>query len=393
MTSPVLPGTSNQAPATRIAQRLQGIGISLIRQVNALATPLSINLGLGEPNIEPDATLREIAASVAAHGSWHYSPNSGLPKLRALLAAHYGGGPDPASEICVTAGTTVGQFAIVQALIDPGDEALIPDPGFSSYPTVLRMAGATAVPYLLEPPNWRVDVARLEASITPRTKMIIVNSPSNPTGAVAGEETLDAIVAIAERHGIYVLSDEVYRSVYYGDKPPATMCGKSKNVIVTDGLSKSHSMTGLRLGWIVADRALMTPIATAHQYIATCASVFSQEVATAIFERPAWNAEWLESVREQFVMQRDAALHAVEHELHAAIPAPGGAFYLFVPVPTRDTETLARSLATEAAVLAIPGVAFGMKGEGFLRISYASGVETIHRGIARIGACLAERGR
>jgi aspartate/methionine/tyrosine aminotransferase len=375
------------------SKRLQGIQISLIRQINALATPLSMNLGLGEPNIEPDATLREIATSVAAHGSWHYSPNPGLPRLRALLAAHYGGGPDPASEICVTAGTTVAHFAVIQALVDPGDEVLIPDPGFVSYPTVPRMAGATTVPYPLEPPDWRINLARLEASITPRTKMIIVNSPSNPTGSVADEKTLDAIVALAERHGIYVLSDEVYRSVYYGDEPPATMYGKSKNVIVTDGLSKSHSMTGLRLGWIVADRALMPAIVTAHQYIATCASVFSQEVATAIFERPAWNAEWLDSVRYRFGLQRDAALRAVEHELHTAIPAPGGAFYLFVPVPSGDTATLAKDLATEAAVLAIPGVAFGMKGEGFLRISYAADVETIHRGIARIGAYLAERAR
>lgn len=375
------------------SQRLQGIQISLIRQINALATPLSMNLGLGEPNIEPDATLRAMAAGVAASASWHYSPNPGLLRLRALLAAQYGGGPDPAAEICVTAGTTVAHFAVIQALVDPGDEVLIPDPGFVSYPTVPRMAGATAVPYPLEPPDWTIDVARLEALITPRTKMIIVNSPSNPTGAVASDSTLDAIVAIAERHDLYVLSDEVYRTVYYGDKPPATMYGKSSRVIVTDGLSKSHSMTGLRLGWIVADRAIMPAIVTAHQYIATCASVFSQELAAAIFERANWNAEWLASMRGQFGLQRDAALHAVERELHASIPAPGGAFYLFVPVPTCDTETFAKALATEAAVLAIPGVAFGMKGEGFLRISYAADIETIHRGVARIGAFLAERGR
>jgi aspartate/methionine/tyrosine aminotransferase len=375
------------------SQRLQGIQISLIRQINALATPLSMNLGLGEPNVEPDATLRAMAADVATNASWHYSPNPGLLKLRALLAAQYGGGPDPATEICVTAGTTVAHFAVIQALVDPGDEVLIPDPGFVSYPTVPKMAGAIAVPYPLEPPDWTIDVARLESLITPRTKMIIVNSPSNPTGAVASESTLAAIATIAERHDLYVLSDEVYRTVHYGDVPPATMYGKSPKVIVTDGLSKSHSMTGLRLGWIVADRSIMPSIVTAHQYIATCASVFSQELAAAIFEHADWNAEWLASMRGQFSLQRDAALRAVERELHTSITAPGGAFYLFVPVPTCDTETFAKTLATEAAVLAIPGVAFGMKGEGFLRISYAADVETIHRGIARIGAFLTERGR
>lgn len=295
---------------------------------------------------------------------------------------------DPKREVCVTAGTQEGLFAIFTAYVDPGDEVLVPDPGFLAYAALAKMCGAVAVPYRLEPPSWDIDVETLKRAITQRTKLIIVNSPSNPLGSVASAGTLAAIAAL----GPLVVSDEVYREIWY-DTSPASMASLEGNVLVLAGLSKSHAMTGLRLGWILGSEALMKPVVTAHQYIATCASVFSQALAEAVFDDPVWNVAWLEAVRAQFRTQRDAALRAITRELEVEIEPPAGAFYLFVPVPACDTLSFARTLATDAAVLVIPGVAFGTQGEGFIRISCAAPVEQLTTGVERIGRHLRELGR
>ena len=372
------------------ADRLAGIELSLIRQINALATPLSINLGIGEPNVVPDARLREMARR-AATTSWAYSPNAGALSLRKKLCA---GTPfDAKSEVCVTAGTQEGLFAIFTAYVNPGDEVLVPNPGFVAYATLAQICGATPVAYALEAPDWQIDLDALRAKITPKTKLIIVNSPSNPLGSVIPRETLQAIAEL----GPLVISDEIYREIWY-DAPPASMLDvldgskARENVVVVNGLSKSHAMTGLRLGWIFARESVMKPIITAHQYVATCASVFSQTLAEMILDDAAWNATWLESVRAQFAAQREAALYAIRHELEADIPSPAGAFYAFAPVPSCDTIPFAKILATDAAVLVIPGVAFGSRGEGFIRISYAAPVEQIKAGIERIGRFLRASG-
>jgi aminotransferase len=369
----------------KVADRLSGIELSLIRQINALATPYSVNLGIGEPNVVPDQRLRELAQR-AATMPWQYSPNAGTLSLRKRLCENTS--YDPKSEVCVTAGTQEGLFAVFTAYVNPGDEVLIPDPGFVAYATLAQMCGATAVRYPLEPPDWQIDVEALEKRITPKTKLIVVNSPSNPLGAVASRETLERIATT----GVMIVSDEVYRELWY-DAPPASMLGMGDNVVVLNGLSKSHAMTGLRLGWIHARESVMKPVITAHQYIATCASVFSQALAELIFEDHEWNAGWLDGVREQFTTQREAALYAISHELEVQLAPPAGAFYAFTPVPACESITFAKTLATDAAVLVIPGVAFGPHGQGFIRISYAAPVEQITSGIERIGRYLRTQGR
>ncbi len=202
-------------------------------------------------------------------------------------------------------------------------------------------------------------------------------------------ETLAAIAAL----GPLVVSDEIYGQIWYEQRPASMLdFDPPANVIVVNGLSKSHAMTGLRLGWIFAREAVMKPIVTAHQYVATCASVFAQALAEMILDDRAWNESWLASVRAQFAAQREAALYAIRHELEAEIASPDGAFYAFAPVPSCDTITLAKTLATDAAVLVIPGVAFGSRGEGILRISYAAPVEQITAGIERVGRFLRAAG-
>ncbi len=371
------------------ASRLTGIELSLIRQINALATPLSVNLGIGEPNLEPDETLREMARS-AASAPWQYSPNPGFLSLRKKLAA---GTPfDPKTEVCVTAGTQEALFSLFQAWVDHGDEVLIPNPGFVSYATLAKIFGATVATYDLEPPSWRVDASAIAQKITKRTKLIVVNSPSNPLGAVVDEETLREIARLADDNDIIVVSDEIYGEIWY-ERPPASMLGMGRNVVVANGMSKSHGMTGLRLGWLLGRQEILGRAVTAHQYATTCASVFSQTLAEQILSNTAWNASWLERVRAQFGKQREAALHAIEREIEARIEPPAGAFYAFVPVPSCDTVSLAKTLATDAAVLMIPGVAFGSAGEGFVRISFASPIQQIGTGIERAGRWLRAAGR
>ncbi|MCU1349780.1 MAG: Aspartate aminotransferase, partial [Acidobacteria bacterium] len=275
-----------------------------------------------------------------------------------------------------------------QAYVDPGDEVLVPNPGFLAYATLASIAGATPVAYELEPPSWRIDTEALLRKITPKTKLIVVNSPSNPLGTVVDEATLRALA----NAGPLVVADEVYRELWY-EAPPPSMSGMSDRTIVVGGMSKSHAMTGLRLGWVLAHEEVMRPIVTAHQYIATCASVFSQALAELVLGDPAWNASWLERIRGQFRDQREACLHAVARELEAEIEPPLAAFYAFVPVPSCDTVTFAKTLATDAAVLVIPGVAFGSLGEGFIRISFAASIDTIGSGIERIGRHLRAAGR
>lgn len=368
------------------ASRFDGIEISLIRQINALATPLTVNLGIGEPNVVPDAELLEMARR-AVSMPWSYSANAGAIDVRRAIGGAVAPSYDPDSEICVTAGTQQGLYAIMQAFVDAGDEVLVPDPGFLAYATIAALAGGVARPYALDD-AWQIDVGALERAITARTKIIIVNSPSNPTGAVLDALTLQRVVRLAEEKNVIVISDEVYREIHYGE-PPASLRGTSRNVIVVDGLSKSHTMTGLRLGWILAQRELMRTIVKAHQYIATCASVFSQQLARMIFENARWNEHWLENVRAQFAHQRTTALAACEQRLHTpVIPTPAGAFYLFLPVPSCDTVGLAKTLAVDASVLTIPGIAFGARGEGHLRLSYATSEEQITSGVARVAGYL-----
>jgi aspartate aminotransferase len=367
-------------PATRLSE----VSISLIREIQALATPLSINLGLGEPDLEPDKWLRDLAATVARDNSWRYSTNAGSFDLRRTIAEQEAPLYDPLKEICITAGTEEALYAVFQAYVGPGDDVLVPDPGFLSYPALTRLAGANPIPYPLDPEEWDVDLTALEESWTENTRAIVVNSPSNPTGGVLSEESVRRLVAMAEERNALVISDEVYREIHYGPSPPSFM-GRGRNVVVVNGLSKSHGMTGLRIGWVLAPEALMLPIVTAHQYIATCASVFSQDLANLVIADGEANQAWLDGVRARFAEQREAALRAAQQALGVEVVPPKGGFYLFVPIPACNSVQLAKALVLDAAVVTIPGAAFGKKGEGFLRVSYAAEPDLIRRGIERIG--------
>ncbi len=366
------------------SKRIADVEISLIRQMAAMATPSTFNVGIGEPNVEPDEEFREMARRVASEGSWHYSANAGTLRLRELISERFTPAADPASSVCVTAGTEEALYSIFQGFVSPGDEVLVPDPGFSAYPTLARLAGGASIPYVVETETWQPDLEDIESKITPRTRLMIVNSPSNPTGGVIRKDLLERLVGLAEKHDFLMVADEVYGELYFEERP-GSVAGRSKNVAVVNGMSKSHAMTGLRLGWALADPEVMKTILKAHQYIATCASTFAQGLAESILSSPAWNERWLRQTRAQFMRQRDVAVEAVREHLQIPLQIPGGAFYLFIPVPVCDSLAFTRQLIDEASVLTIPGIAFGARGEGFIRISYAAPEDVILESIARIG--------
>lgn len=369
----------------RPAARFDSIGLSLIRQINDLGTPDCVNLGLGEPNLDPDATLRSLMERAARECEIGYSAVPGSLELRELIGESYRLEPD---EICVTTGSEEALYAFMQAFVGQGDEVLTPDPGFAIYASMISLAGGQPVPYPLEPGKWGIDLERLEALVTPATKAILINSPSNPTGGVLPEEQIDAVVRLAEEHGFIVVSDEVYREIFHTASRPATAAERSSNVVVMSSLSKSHGLTGLRLGWMGASADLMATLRKAHHYMTICASTYSQKLAELILREKAWNEDWLRRAREQFAIQRSVAIEALEEHVGPVESASEGAFYIFQPVPTCRTLDFARGLATEAKVLMIPGVAFGESGEGFLRISYASSPEKIREGVHRLGQAL-----
>lgn len=373
------------------AARYDTIELSLIRQINQLIRPGTINLGIGEPNLEPDEPLLEMMERAARETSWCYSAIPGSVETRQAIAAFLDAGVDPENELCVTAGSEEALYALLQAWVDRGDEVLVPDPGFVAYPALTTLAGGTPVPYPLVSGEWSIDLGALKERITERTKMVIVNSPSNPTGGVVPLEQLEELTALAGERDFLLVSDEVYREIHYGSRP-SSLVGADDNVAVVTSLSKSHGLTGLRLGWIVASPAVMSLTRRAHHYITTCASTYAQKLAGLVLSNEEWNRDWLDRARRQFSMQRDVALDAIRAHVTPDLAEPRGAFYTFVPVPTRDTLGLAKRMATEDGVLVIPGVAFGGEGEGFLRISFASSEENLKDGIERIGKALGRLG-
>lgn len=361
---------------------MKDISLSAIRRIMALRTPETIDLGLGELNLAPAAWMTGRAAAIASRGEWKYTPNAGLPELRDAVAEYAGAASE--AQVCITAGAQEGLFAAVQAWVGPGDEVLVPDPGFLGYPTVVRMAGGTPKSYRLVPGQWGVDIEHLTSRITERTRMVILNTPSNPTGGVLRQNELELVLEIAQRHGMLVMIDEVYRELVLEGELPR-LAPSHPRVIVIGGMSKSHAMTGLRLGWVCAGESLLDPVIVAHQYIATCASVFSQQLALEFLRAPE-NDGWLEHVRENLRSRREAAAAAWAEHVSTPVLEPAGAFYLFAPVPTCATEAFAMSLAREEKVLAIPGSAFGSEGEGWIRVSFAAEPAAIEQGIARIAA-------
>ena len=306
--------------------------------------------------------------------------------LRAAVAARYPGQASGPGNVLITVGSQEAMFAACLGLVDPGEEILYPDPAYPAYPAVARLVGARGIPYPLSSANgFRIDPREVEQRITERTRLVIVCEPSNPTGAISRDEDLARLAGTLSERGIPWVSDEIYSGFAY-DRSFSSMSHHAPGRgLVISGLSKDASMTGWRIGWIVAPEEMVARLTAVHQYLVTCASSISQAAALAAFT-PQGKAERREYV-EIFRHRRRLMAEELGRVPGITFKPPDGAFYYFVDVSEHgSSRELARRLLERRNVVVIPGEAFGERGHGFLRISFAAADDRIRAGIRALAA-------
>ena len=291
------------------------------------APPDAINLGFGEPTFETPAPIVKAAHEALDGGRLGYTANAGLPELRRAIANYAGAGLREDS-VLVTVGAQEALFAIAMAWLDPGDEVLVPDPGFPAYPAVVRLAGAVPVAYPLPASQgFRFRAQILDSLLSPRTRAVILNTPANPTGVVTSREELHHVAELAAAHDLLVISDEVYRELYFGERPPSYLDVSSDGLVVSS-LSKSASMTGWRVGWAAGAAERLEPIKVLHQYAVTCAPTHSQKAALSAFGAEGISAA--ESFRRELRKRRDVRVELVTDRLRLPFQVPEATFFMLV---------------------------------------------------------------
>lgn len=372
----------------RIPRRLQGTEKSMIRQIADRALPDSINFGLGEPDLPtPDCIKRE-AIRVITEEQNGYSLQAGLPQLREKILTNYPHLNLTKDDVFVTVGSTEALFCVLMALCEEGYEVLVPNPAFTAYAGVNRIAGAKTVYYRLPAEKgFAFDLDEFKKQITDKTRAVVILSPSNPTGRVHTEEELKAIAKTLEGTGIYVVSDEIYQDIYFTEKRPASISEFYDKTIVVGGLSKIMSMTGWRLGWMLGCPEVIKSAFIVHGYAVTCTSTISQKAALA-----AWTDEGIQAMEEARLVyknRRDFILNEIETQLGLPTVSPEGAFYVMVDVRSicEDAMELCEKLL-QNHVITIAGKAFGDESKGFLRLSFCCDETKIKEGIRRIKEAL-----
>lgn len=375
-----------------VSQRLQAVPPSgtvaisnLVSEMKASGINDIISFSLGEPDFTTPGNVIDAAVDSLHRGFTHYTPSMGLPELRKAIAeatkAKNNIPCGPQNVLVTPSKQAIFMWAL--AYLDPGDEVLVPDPAWVSYEAVILLAGAKPVyvpTYFDE--GYVINPDRVRAAITPRTKAIVINSPSNPTGAVQPEETLRAIADICVEKNIIVLADEIYEHILYEGKHVslASMPGMWERTYTISGLSKTYAMTGWRLGWLIADD--IKPINKLQSHSITCCTSFVQQAAIEAIEGPQ---EAKDAMVKEFKKRRDLALDLLSEIDGIECNRPNGAFYLF-PKYDKDIKSnvVAEKLLQEGHVAVTPGRAFGPCGEGSFRMSYAASEEDITEGIARM---------
>jgi aspartate aminotransferase len=364
---------------TRYARRVTGIAPSGIRKWFAGAGPGSINLTLGQPDFDTPEHIKAAACRALAEGRTGYTPNTGIPELLDAIVAktrRENGLEYAPDEVMVTAGASEALLLLMQTLVDDGDRVLVPDPGFVSYATLASLAGGRPVGLPLDD-RLRVDVEAAKAAMD-GAKVLVLNSPANPTGAVEPEASVRALVEYAADAGVTVLSDEVYEHFVYGvNAVPAARFGE--NVVTVNAVSKTYAMTGWRLGWFAGTEELVEQANKIHQSGQACASSIAQYAAVAALEGPQ---DCVEEMRAEYGARRDLLCGGLE-ALGLEFPRPEGAFYAFPPM---DDDLVRRIIA--AGVIIVPGESFGPRGAGYARILYAASRETLAAALERIGGVI-----
>ena len=370
------------------ARRLRGIEKSVIRQVFDRARPGSINLGLGEPDLPTPDVIRREAARVVVEEQNGYTTHAGLPSLRERVAADYSHLQLTTEQVVITAGSQEALYLALLTLVDEGDEVLLPNPGFVAYPTIVRMAGGTPRFYTMPAArDFSFDAEEFRRQLTPRTKAVVCISPSNPTGRVLSRAELTLMARSLEGSGAYLISDEIYREIYYTDERPASVSEfRAERTLVIGGLSKSMSMTGWRLGWLCGDAEVLKSALVLHGYTTTCASTVSQKAALVAWTEEAASAR--AAARETFRARRDHLLKLFSSELSLRAVAPEGAFYTMVDVSAHGDSMTVAERFLEQRIITVPGSAFGSEGEGYLRVSFCADTNVLEEGVRRMGEAL-----
>jgi aspartate aminotransferase len=367
--------------------RLRGIEKSAIRQLFDRALPGSINLGLGEPDLPTPEVIRRAAVRVVTEEQNGYTTHAGLPLLRERIAADYRVMDATAEQVILTAGSQEALYLSLMVLVEEGDEVLLPDPGFVAYPTIVRMCGGEPVFYRLPAArDFAFDAEDFRRRLSPRTKAVVAISPSNPTGRALNASDLSAMAEALADSRAYVISDEIYRELYYTRERPASLAEHCRRAICIGGLSKSMSMTGWRLGWMCGDEAVIKSALILHGYVTTCASTISQKAALA-----AWSDEAEAARREHrriFRERRDYLLDLIAGVLGLRAVTPDGAFYTMVDVSRHGTSMKVAEQMLAHGVITVPGSAFGTEGEGYLRISFCADRPALAEGVRRMGEAL-----
>jgi aspartate aminotransferase len=367
---------------------LRGIERSPIRAITDRAKPGDISFGLGEPDLPtPDVIPRE-ARRVIQEEQNGYTLQAGLPALRERVARDYPHLTLSTDQVIITAGSQEAMYLALMTLVEAGDEVLIPNPGFVAYPTITRMAGGRPTFYQLPASSdFSFDLDDFKLQISSKTKVVVCTSPSNPTGRTLTSEDLRGMVQAVEESGseAFIISDEIYRDLYYNGERPSSVSELYPRTIVISGLSKSMSMTGWRLGWILGDEAVIRAAHLLHGYVTTCASTISQKAALA-----AWSDEANEArkqIRDTFQRRRDHLLASLR-EVGLRCVTPEGAFYTMVDVSRYGSSLQIAEAILEGGVVTVPGSAFGSESEGFLRVSFCADLPVLTEGVARMRAAL-----
>jgi aminotransferase len=376
-----------------LSERVRGIPPSGIRRFFDMLAEMKdvISLTIGEPDFTTPEPITRAAIESLEHGQTHYTANGGILELRQLIAQNLGGrygvNYDPVRELTITVGASEAVDASLRAILDPGDEVIYHEPCFVAYAPCIELAGGVPVRIgTAEEHDFQVSAQQIEAAVTPRTKAIFLGYPNNPTGAVLDRDELTAIAAVAERHDLLVVTDEIYdRLVYGGHEHVAfsALDGMRERTVLIGGFSKAYAMTGWRIGYVAAPTEIMTGIAKVHQYGIMCAPTAAQYAAMeAIRTGEPFVREMLaEYDRRRTLMTRrlnEMGLHCFE---------PRGAFYCFPNVSEAtglDEETFAQRLLAEEHVAVVPGVAFGPSGAGHVRACYATAYEEIVEAMDRM---------
>ena len=377
----------------RVSQRVQEIPASGLRRFFDLivSTEGIISLGVGEPDFVTPWHIREAAIHSIEGGHTYYTSNLGTLELRVEVAAYlerrYGIRYDPESEILITVGASEAIDLIMRATLDPGDEVISADPGYVAYSPIVQLAGGVSVTVPTHAEDgFCVQASEIAARATRGSRLLLLNNPANPTGALLDAKTLSAIAGVAEEHDLLVISDEIYDRLIYSEEPFtsfASLPGMKDRTVTVGGFSKAFAMTGWRLGYVCAPAELIAAMMKIHQYTLMCAPTSAQAAALeALRHGEADVQEMLEAYRQRRRLLLDGL-----KKIGLSATEPLGAFYAFPSIRATGmtSEVFTERLLSEDKVAVVPGSAFGPSGEGFVRCCYAVGVEAIEEALERMG--------